>query len=100
MFPKVANERYCNIFLIFGVVWGKGVATQRVHKKVFVRQKSAKIAFFTGQKRSQKKKRFSPIFVVQKLFCVPSGWLPLYPKPPQKSKIYCNTFHLPPWGTF
>ena len=25
MFPKVANERYCNIFLIFGVVWGKGV---------------------------------------------------------------------------
>merc|ERR1712090_117396 len=22
---KVANERYCNIFLIFGVVWGNGV---------------------------------------------------------------------------
>ena len=22
---KVANERYCNIFLIFGVIWGNGV---------------------------------------------------------------------------
>ena len=25
MVPKVANERYCNVVLIFGVVWGTGV---------------------------------------------------------------------------
>ena len=31
-YPKVANEWYCNIFSIFGVVWGKGVATQGVLK--------------------------------------------------------------------
>merc|ERR1711905_81348 len=23
--PKVGNERYCYIFFIFGVIWGKGV---------------------------------------------------------------------------
>ena len=43
MLPKVANERYCNIFLIFGVVWAKGVATQGVHKKSFC---TTKIIFF------------------------------------------------------
>ena len=25
MLPKVANEKYCNLVLSFGVVWGNGV---------------------------------------------------------------------------
>ena len=49
MFAKVANERYCNIFYIFGVVWGKGVATQGVHKKSFCTTKIGKNRRFLHQ---------------------------------------------------
>ena len=42
---------------------------------------------------------FSAIFIVFH-FLVPPWGLPLYPKRPKKWKIYCKTFHLPPWGAF
>jgi hypothetical protein len=52
--PKVANERYYNIFLIFAVVWGKGAATQRVLKKFSDNKNWRKLPFFTSNSKAKK----------------------------------------------
>merc|ERR1712082_118269 len=48
--PKVANERYCYIFFIFGVHWGKGVKGGPLGgtKK---KRKTTKIVFYHDFKR-------------------------------------------------
>ena len=47
--PKVANERFCNIFFIFWVVWGKGVAPKGVLKKTKNNENCQKTKNFEGQ---------------------------------------------------
>ena len=68
--PKVANERYCNVFLIFGVVWGKGVATQGVLKKFLDNENRRKTTFFTSNSKAKKgAKKLATFFFGQKSSC-------------------------------
>ena len=70
---KVANERYCSIFSIFGVVWGNGVkgspleGTKKLKK--MISQKKNNISDLSHQKTVPKvaNERYYPLEVTKKV---------------------------------